>query len=135
MVSDPLITIYDTGDGKNITVSIHAININGTLSSAGGDGKAWVETRLVSYNETIPPTNLNQSNITIFTKYPEAWRSFFDKKLSEAGLVPTTKGNPTGYYISNSGTPLEVQIYGKATDGTSDILLSVYESKIDVKVR
>jgi thermitase len=134
MISDPLINIYDTGDGKNITVSIHAITLNGTLSSTGGDGKAYVETRLENYSEVIPPSSLKQTNITIFSKYPEAWRTFFDKKLKDAGLVSTNKGSATGYNISNSGTPLEVQIYGKSGT-TKDIFLSIYWSKLDVKVR
>lgn len=134
MVSDPLINIYDTGDGKNITFSIHAITLNGTRSSTGGDGKAWVETRLVNYSEFPTPSGLNQTNITIFSKYPEAWRTFFDKKLADAGLISSIKGNATGYNISNIGTPLEVQIYGKSGT-TKDIFLSIYWSRLDVKVR
>ncbi len=134
MISDPLINIYDTGDGKSITVSIHAITINGTLSSTGGDGKAWVETRLVNYSEFQTPSSLNQTNITISSKYPEAWRTFFDKKLKDAELGPLNETSKTGYNISTSGTSLKVQIYGKSGT-TKDIFLSIYWSKIDVKVR
>lgn len=134
MISDPLINIYDTGDGQNITVSIHAITINGTLSSTGGDGKAYVETRLVNYSEFPMPSVLNQTNISIFSNYPEAWRTFFDKKLKDAGLGPLNETTKTGYNISSSGTPLKVQIYGKSGT-TKDIFLSIYWSRLDVKVR
>ncbi len=139
MVSDPLISIYNTGD-NNITISIHAILINGTLSSVGGDGKAWVETRLKYYNETVEPQppispNLNQTNINMTTQYPEAWEAFFDTKLREAGLTRRwNRSIDTGYYISNETMPLEVWIYGY-TNKSKDIFLSIYESKLDIKAR
>ncbi|KCZ72651.1 hypothetical protein ANME2D_01082 [Candidatus Methanoperedens nitroreducens] len=142
MVSDPLISIYDTGDGKNITISIHVISINGTLSSTGGDGKAWVETRPKYYNQTIPnpiSPNSNITNITIYSKYPEAWKKFFDKKLSEAGLndinQPCTSSTQNRYYINRTDSKLEVQICGKESTGAKDIFLSVYESRLDIGVR
>ncbi|VVB96054.1 Uncharacterised protein [uncultured archaeon] len=136
MVSEPLISIYDTKD-RNVTVSIHAVCINGTLSSTGGDGKAWVETRLKHYNQTIEPDVVGKANntyINLTTDYPDAWKVFFEGKLKDAGLVPSIRGNATGYNISGT-RPLEVQIYGNGSTSRPDIFLSVYESRIDVKVR
>ncbi len=138
MISEPLISIYDTGDGTNITISIHAISINGTLSSVGGDGKAWVETRLMYYKPIVETIRLNRTNITINSTYPEAWKAFFDKKLQGAGLNPSSEGNITGYYIytNDAGRWMQVQIYGKGSIHLEkDIFLSVYESTLDVKAR
>ncbi len=133
MLSNPLINIYDNGAGL-IVVSIHAISINGTLSSTGGDGKGWAEIRLRNYNQTIEPEgstgNSNRTSIIIYSKYPEAWKNFFDEKLTGAKLT-----QPAGYSISGMN-PLVIQINGsQQTGSTKDILLSVYESSIDVKVR
>jgi len=149
MVSDPLISIYNTMDNQtnssisNLTISIHAISLNGAISSVGGDGKAWVETRMKSYNQTVEPQNYspnaNQVNIKIYSQYPESWEAFFDSKLNETGLVrrDSNNGNQTGYYIGNisSGSPLDIQIYGNYNSTRKDIFLSVYETQIDVKVR
>ncbi len=139
MLSNPLISIYNNGS-NGIVISIHAISINGTSSSTGGDGKAYVETRLINYSQIIEPAfsdspNLNQTNITIYSKYPDAWINFLDGELKDAGLVAAPKGNQSGYNIS-IGKALEVQIYGKApTNQTKDIFLSLYETRLDVKVR
>lgn len=138
MLSNPLISIYKIDD-NNITISIHAISLNGTLSSVGGDGKAWIETRLVSYNQTIQPNsttpNANNTYINITSAYPEAWTAFFDEKLQGAGLKKSPKWNATGYNISGT-RPLEIGIYGNWNFGNkNDILLSLYESRLDVKVR
>lgn len=139
MISDPFISIYDSGDGNNMIISFHAITINGTSSSTGGDGKAWVETRLMNYRPIVEPSNIpniNQTNITIYSKYSDAWKVFFNKKLSGAGLILSNEGNNTGYNISSNGNSLKVQIYGKsASSALKDIYLSVYETQIDVKVR
>jgi len=133
MISYPLISIYSTGD-NNITISIHAVSLNGTLSSAGGDGKAWVETRLNYYNQTVEPSgfpNSNKTKITIYSRYPDAWKTFFEEKLKGASLVASKD-----YNISPNPGKLEVQIYGKASNNiTKDIFLSVYESRLDVRVR
>jgi hypothetical protein len=143
LLSNPLITVYNTLDNttnrtSNISVSIHAINLSGTRSSTGGDGKAWIETRPVNYSQIIEPgftPNTNQINITIYSKYPEAWESFLDAQLQEAGLVrqmnPT---NQTGYYI-NISSALDVRIYGNYNSTRKDIYLSVYKSDLDVRVR
>ncbi len=141
--SDPLITIYNTLDKEptsNISVSIHAINIRGTLSSVGGDGKALIEIRPRNYTQKIEPTiipNVNRVNITIYTNYPAAWEAFFEKKLNGTGLKKSPLGNTTGYYISPNPqqSPLDVQIYGSINSNKNDILLSVYETELDVKVR
>jgi hypothetical protein len=148
MVSDPLISIYNTMDNQtlstsNLTISIHAISLNGSISSVGGDGKGWVETRVKSYNQTVEPQdyspNANQVNIKIYSKYPEAWEAFFDTKLNETGLVrrDSNKAGQTGYYIGNisSGSPLDVRIYGNYNTTRKDIFLSVYETQINVRVR
>jgi hypothetical protein len=136
IVSDPLINIYNSG--KNYTiVSIHAINLTGTVSSTAGESKAWVEIRLKYYNQTIESTgapNSNQTNILIFSEYPGAWSEFFDKELSGAGLSAGNKGNPTGYNISGT-MPMEVQIYGMDIDKDKhDIFLSVYDSGVDLEI-
>ena len=131
MVSNPLVNIYDNGSGLTV-ISIHAISINGTLSSTGGDGKGWVETRLNNYNQTIEPVNStgnsNRTSIRIFSKYPDAWKNFFDEKLTGAMLT-----KPAGYSISGIN-PLIIQINGSQTGSGKDIFLSVYESRLDVKV-
>ncbi len=145
MISNPLITIYNTLDNptqasrSNITVSIHAINITGGLSSVGGDGKAWIETRPVNYSQIIEPNNIpnmKQVNITIITNYPQAWKAFFEKKLNEAGLKYNNTGT-MGYYISDPPqSPLVIRIYGNNTNSAiNDTFLSVYETELDVKVR
>ncbi len=131
MVSNPLINIYDNGAGLTV-VSIHAISINSTLSSTGGDGKGWAEIRLKNYNQTIEPVNStansNQTTIRIFSKYPEAWSNFFDEKLTGAKL-----NKPAGYRITGTD-PLLIQINGNQAGPTKDIFLSVYESRLDVKI-
>ena len=136
MVSNPLISIFRIDDA-NITISIHAISLNGTLSSTGGDGKAWIETRPVSYRQTIEPNstapNANNTYINITSAYPEAWKTFFDEKLQGAGLKPAPRGNATGYNISGT-VPLVIGIYGNYGN-KNDIFLSLYESRLDVKVR
>ena len=137
MVSNPLISIYKI-DNNNITITIHTINLNGTLSSVGGDGKSWIETRLVSYNQTIEPNsstpNANNTYINITSAYPEAWKAFFDEKLNKsAGLALTNKNSTTGYNISGT-RPLEIRIFGNKNN-TPDIFISLYESRLDVKVR
>jgi hypothetical protein len=137
LVSDPLFNIYDTG--KNYTViSIHAITLRGNMSSSGGEGKAWVETRLAFYNQTfeaLNSQNSNQTDITIFSQYPEMWKVFLDEKLQRSGLTPSNQGDTTGYNISGI-MPLEVQIYGKDSNRSElDILLSVYETGIDLDIR
>ena len=139
MVSDPLINIYDDG-ANNTVVSIHTISIKGTLSSAGGDGKAWVETGLTYYNQTIdPPRYVNQTNITLYSDYSDAWETFFRKKLEDAGLVSSNGCPPGGYnisYINSMKKPMVVTIYGKNNSCTKpDVFLSVYESGINIKVR
>lgn len=131
MIADPLINIYNV-DG-NMTISIHAVTLNGTLSSVGGKGKAWVEVRPQNYTPIIDPIksspNSNQTIIKIYSKYPVAWRNFFDIKLKEAGL------DNNGYNISG-GFPLNIKINGNSTNNTTpDIFLSVYESRLNVKVR
>lgn len=136
MVSEPLINIYNTLSGNNITVSIHAIILNGTLSSVGGKGNAYAEIRPKNYTQIVEPTgspNSNQTNIKIYTKYPLIWKNFFDTKLKGAGLVSSNKGSTTGYNISGT-SPLEIEIYGNVNN-RPDIFLSVYESIVDVKVR
>ena len=131
MISDPLMNIYDV-DG-NTTISIHAITLNGTLSSVGGEGKAWVEVKPQNYTPIIDPAmsypNSNKTVINIYSKYPEAWRNFFGVKLKEAGL------DNNGCNISGT-SPLNITINGKSTNNTApDIFLSVYESRLNVKVR
>ncbi len=139
MLSNPLISIYNNGSNGTI-ISIHIISINGTSSSTGGDGKAYVETRLINYSQIIEPAlsdspNLNQTNFTIYSKYPVAWKNFLEGKLIDAGLIAKPKGNAFGYNIS-IGKALEVQIYGKdPTNQTKDIFLSMYETRLDVRVR
>ncbi len=132
MLSNPLISIYDKGSSGTV-ISIHAININGTSSSTGGDGKGFVETRLINYSEIISASfaspNLNQTNITIYSRYPEAWKNFFEGKLRDAGL------GQSGYSIISNGNTLKVQIYGKYSDQRKDIFFSIYETRLDVKVR
>jgi hypothetical protein len=136
MLSNPLISIYNNGSGGTI-ISIHAISINGTNSSTGGDGKAFVETRLINYSQIIEPApsdqpNLNQTNITINTKnieYSGVWGNFFDRKLNESGLAAKS-----GYNIS-LGPPLVIQITGIYNTAAKDIFLSMYETRLDVKVR
>ena len=136
MVSDPLINIYNSGVGYTI-VSIHAINLTGTISSTAGESKAWVEIRLKYYNQTIESTgapNSNQTNILIFSDYPDTWSEFFDKELSGAGLSAGNKGDITGYNISGT-MPMEVQIYGmNNSKDVHDIFLSVYDSGIDLEI-
>lgn len=136
MVSDPLINIFNSGTDRTI-ISIHAINLRGSISSTAGESKAIVETRLKYYNQTIESTgtpNSNQSNILIFSDYPSAWSEFFDKELSGAGLTPGNKGDSTGYNISGT-MPLEVQVYGMDNDeNVLDIFLSVYDSGIDQEI-
>jgi len=135
MLSNPLISIYNNGSTGTV-ISIHAISINGTMSSTGGDGKAFVETRLINYSQIIEPAfsdkpNLNQINITINTrnaKYSGVWRNFFERKLNDAGLTNS------GYNIS-IGPPLVIRITGKYSTAAKDIFLSVYETRLDVKVR
>ena len=132
MVSDPLINIYDV-DG-NMTISIHAVTLNGTLSSVGGKGKAWAEVKPQNYTPIIDPDksspNSNKTIIKIYSKYPMAWRNFFDLKLKEAGL----DGND--YNFSSGTSPLNITINGKSANNTvPDIILSVYESRLNVKVR
>lgn len=134
MISDPLISIYDTGG--NTTVSIHAITLNGTKSSVGGKGKAWAEIRLKNYTQIVEPTGLpnsNQTNINIYTRYPNTWKDYFDMKLRDAGLVSSNKGSTTGYNISGT-SPLNIEIYGNVNNrSVSDIFISVYESRLDIK--
>ena len=136
MVSDPLINIYNSGVGYTI-VSIHAINLTGTISSTAGESKAWVEIRLKYYNQTIESTgapNSNQTNILIFSDYPDTWSEFFDKELSGAGLSAGNKGDIKGYNISGT-MPMEVQIYGmNNSKDVHDIFLSVYDSGIDLEI-
>lgn len=132
MVSGPLINIYDNGAGSTV-VSIHAIWINGSLSSAGGDGKGSAQIRLRNYNQTIEPAGMTaNSNVTIlriFSKYPETWMNFFDEKLKAAKLT-----QPDGYIMTGEN-PLIIRINGSSTNKFNpDIFLSVYESRIDVKV-
>jgi hypothetical protein len=131
MISDPLINIYDV-DG-NTTISIHAITLNGTLSSVGGKGKTWAEVKPQNYTPVIDPASSspisNQTVIKIYSKYPDAWRNFFDVKLKGAGL-----GN-NGYNISGI-FPLNITVNGNSTNNTiPDIFLSVYESRLNVRVR
>lgn len=131
MIEDPLINIYNV-DG-NMTITIHAITLNGTLSSVGGKGKAWVDIRPQNYTPIIDPIksspNSNQTVIKIYSKYPVAWRNFFDIKLKDAGL------DSNGYNISGT-YPLNIKINGSSTNVTApDIFLSVYESRLNVKVR
>jgi len=132
MVSDPLINIYDNGAGSTV-ISIHAIWINGSLSSTGGDGKGSAQIRLRNYNQTIEPAGLTaNSNVTIlriFSKYPETWMNFFDEKLRDAKLTPAN-------YMMTGENPLIIQINGSNTNKSKpDIFLSLYESRIDVNVR
>jgi hypothetical protein len=132
MESNPLINIYNTGDG-NITLSIHAIILNGTLSSTSGEGNAWIETRYISYNQTIPPSpvpNTNAVFLSIPTNYPEAWEDFFDKKLQDAGLRPNIE-----YIRGRDNIHVNIQINGTQNGPNPDIFLSLYESRLDVKIR
>lgn len=139
MISDPLINIYNVGDGKNISISIHIITLNSTLSSMAGEGKIWTEIRpqtysqmIPPYNQTISPTifpNSNQTIITIYSKYSDAWKNFFDKKLKDAGLKSPNEYNINGKY------PLNIIINGTYTNNLLDIFLSVYESRLDIKIR
>ncbi len=137
MVSNPLINIYDDGVNNTI-VSIHTISIKGTLSSAGGDGKAWVETGLTYYNQTIdPPRYVNQTNITLYSDYSDAWEMFFRKKLEDAGLVSANNcplPGAQGTYNISGKKPMTVTIYGKNCT-KPDVFLSVYESGLNIKVR
>lgn len=133
MTSYPLINIYNTGD-DSITVSIHAVILNSTLSSTGGDGKTLIEIRSNYYKQIVEPLsspNSNQTNISMYSKHSATWKKFFDRKLEEAGLV-----NGVGYNITDEDGRLDVQITGKnANRSVPDIFLSVYESRIDVKVK
>ncbi len=137
MVSDPLISIYNNGSNGTV-ISIHAISINGTLSSVGGDGNSWIETRIDNYSLIVEPSinmpNLNQTNIEIHSRYPEAWRKFFENELNEAGL--SSLGNNSDYDIDiiNPRT-ININIRGKEHGNNDDIFLAVYESKLDVRVR
>ncbi len=147
MLSNPLITIYNTLDSgaenrSNISISIHAVNITGKLSSTGGKGKSRIEIRPGNYSQIIEPgssPNINQVNISIQSKYPEAWKEFFDNALKNSGLIRRNSNNntQTGYYVGNiSGTmPLEIRIFGNYNDARKDLFLSAYESELDVIVR
>lgn len=131
MISEPLINIYNVNG--NTTISIHAIILNGTLSSIGGKGKALVDIKPQNYTPVVDPMSpspiSNQTVIKIYSKYPNAWRNFFDVKLKEAGL------GSNGYNISGK-FPLNIKINGSSTNNTvPDIFLSVYESRLNVKVR
>ena len=133
MISEPLINIYDNEAGSTV-VSIHAIWINGSLSSAGGDGKGSAQIRSRNYNQTIEPAGMTaNSNVTIlriFSKYPETWMNFFDEKLRDAKLT-----QPDSYTITGKN-PLIIRINGSNTNRSKpDIFLSLYESRIDVNVR
>jgi hypothetical protein len=144
MVSYPLINIYDDGV-NNTVVSIHAISIKRTLFSVGGDGKAWIETGLVYYNQTINQTinssrYVNQTKIILSSNYLDAWETFFRKKLEDdAGLKLSNNCPPPGTqgtYNINRGpsTTITVTIYGKNCT-KPDIFLSVYESGLNMNVR
>lgn len=138
MISDPLINIYNIGDG-NITVSMHLVTINSSLSSIGGEGEGFVDIRLQRYNATNPSynetiistskTNSNQTIININSKYPEAWLGFFNKKLQEA-----ISNNSKSLRYSNYTTPssLKIMINGSMPNST---FLSLYESRLDVNVK
>lgn len=117
MVSNPLISIYRI-DTNNITVSIHAISLDGTLSSSSGEGNTWVETRLLNYTSINESSNFNHININITSEYPEAWRAFFETELKNKGIS----------YSINGTIPLQVRI-------NSNISLSVVESRLDIKIR
>jgi len=137
MVSNPLISIYRI-DNNNISVSIHAISLNGTLSSSSGEGKTWVETRLLNYTPINESSNPNQT-INITSEYPEAWEAFFDTTLKNMGLERQMDiSNQTGYYISNISRtmPLQVIINGNNNPSNiNDINLSVVESRLDINIR
>ncbi len=147
MLSNPLISIYNTLDNatdrnnSNIAVSIHAINLTGDVSSVGGDGKGWIETKPRNYTQIINETggipNTDQVNITIYSNYPEAWEEFFDSRLNDSGLVrQSNQSVHKGYYIGNISSPLVIRIYGNnANKSRNDIFLSVYESELDVRAR
>lgn len=140
MISDPLINIYNTMDNNtagdsNITISIHAITVNGTQSSSiGGKGNVYADIKLQnSLNEVIQSTgtpNSNQTTVFIHSNYPDAWKNFFDSKLDEAGL------NSTDYNINVFDGGLVVTVYGTAgNSGIQDIFLSVYESRVNIELR
>ncbi|MBE0521533.1 MAG: hypothetical protein IBX39_04615 [Candidatus Methanoperedenaceae archaeon] len=145
MFSNPLISIYNTLDNQanpsdsNITISIHAINLSGNLSSVGGDGKARIETRPENYKQIIPPDiipGVTQLNISIYSARDNinAWESFFNTKLETAGLDQNCLLK-TGYCIDKTSTSnLVVRIYGN-NNTRPDIFLSVYESTLNVMVR
>lgn len=131
MISDPLINIYNV-DG-NISISAHIIMLNGTLSSTGGKGKAWAEARPQSYNIIVDPIssspNANMVNFVVYSKHPKAWENFFERKFKDAGL------GSSGYNISGK-YPLNVKINGNAANNSvPDIFVSIYESRLNVKVR
>lgn len=137
MVSDPLISVYNNGSNGTV-ISIHTISINGTLSSVGGEGSTWIETRIDNYSRVVEPSvnvpNLNQTNISIYSRYPEAWGKFFDNKLKEAGLSPL--GNNPDYDINVVDSKMvNISVRGKERGNNKDIFLAVYESKIDVRAR
>lgn len=137
MVSDPLISIYSNGSNGTV-ISIHAISINGTLSSIGGDGNAWMETRIDNYSQIVESSvnipNVNQVNISIHSIYPEVWRKFFDNRLKGAGL--SSLGNNSDYNIVVVDSKMaNISIRGKEHNANKDIFLAVYESKLDVRVR
>ena len=126
-------------DGDNIIVHLRVIKLGGDLSSTGGSGTAYINSRFVEFdNKTdfkdkpVATTPCKTVTINITSEYHQAWERFFEGELTGAGLTKKTSPSNTGFYIDTSGNVVTIYIYGKTTG--YDIFLSVHETIIESSV-
>lgn len=136
MISRPRNMFITPVDKNNISIHLRMVNLTGPLSSVGGDGITYVDSRFAGFDANIrnhPVATVLYRNvtITITSEYYQAWARFFENELIRSGLTKQTSPSNTGFYIHTTGN-VTIEIYGKTAG--DDIYLAVHESVIGSSV-
>ena len=76
-----------TEEGEHYNVFIRTINIMGDRDTTSSDDDASLTLKLSGSDlKTIDSEDIDSFSCTIFTKYPNAWISYFKKKAEDSGL-------------------------------------------------
>jgi hypothetical protein len=109
----PSVSIEKTGNTARMNFLIVNIITEGT-NQASGNGVSSVKTRYVSSEATAFETH--ELNMTISTKYVNAWMEFFDRSFADAGFA-----SGTDYTISQAGDSITINFKGKINGTERDI--------------
>ena len=119
--------------GENVTITFRIVNIStiGGKKMIAGYGTYPIQTEFLSPEPRKASTSIdNASNITIDTKYVNAWHSFINSTLLKSGFSPDDYG--ANYSIDADANNEKVVVYFNTSDITVNV--KAYYIKIGAQI-